>query len=161
VFLAGLVTIDSFDMTILSPDPNKDTEFWKELYNKVIAGFSERLRMQPSFRSWLGIDYKIRIEILGFEGSPNYVAQVQSSLTSQVLVKNGSTLATVWKAEPAMKVVQMQNLHEAVSAMVLEQVGEFISDYQKANPSNSRNGEANDVNAISVTGATKRAGQTR
>jgi hypothetical protein len=158
--LANLDTIDSFDMTVSCPDPNKDTEFWKDLYDKVVARFPERIRMQLTFRSYLDNIYKIRIEILGFEGSPNYVARVQSSLTSHVSVKNAWMLAEVWMAEPAAKVVQMQNLHEAVSAMVLEQAEEFISDYQKANPPGARTGEVNDVNVASMTGATKRASQT-
>jgi hypothetical protein len=143
--LTKLDTIDIIDMTVLCPDPNKDTEFWKDLYDKVVARFPERIRMQPTFRSYLDNIYKIRIEILGFEGCSNYVARVQSLLTSHVPIKNGSALADVWTTEPAMKVVQMQNLHEAVSAMVLEQAEEFISDYQKANPPNKRLSDSNDI----------------
>jgi hypothetical protein len=143
--LTKLDTIDIIDMTVLCPDPNKDTEFWNELYDKAIARFPERIRMQPTFRSYHDNIYKIRIEILGFEGSPNYVARVQSSLTSHVSIKNGWALADVWSTAPAMKVVQIQNLHEAVSAMVLEQAKEFISDYQKANPPNKQPSDANDI----------------
>jgi hypothetical protein len=143
--LTKLDTIDIIDMTVLCPDPNKDTEFWKNLYDKVVARFPERIRMQPTFRSSLDRIYKIRIEILGFEGCSNYVTRVQSSLTSHVSIKNGWALADVWTTEPAMKVVQIQNLHEAVSAMVLEQAEEFISDYQKANPPNKQPSDANDI----------------
>jgi len=134
--LTNLDTIDIIDMTVLCPDPNKDTEFWKDLYDEVTAAFPERIRLQPTFRSYLDRIYKIRIEILGFEGSPNYVACAQSSF------------ADVWTTEPAMKIVQKQNLHEAVSAMVLEQAEEFISDYQKANPPSKRPSDANDISIV-------------
>jgi hypothetical protein len=158
--LANLDTIDSFDMTVLCPDPNKDTEFWKDLYDKVVARFPERIRMRLTLRSYLDNIYKIRIEIFGFEDSPNYVARVQSSLTSNVSVKNGWALAEVWMAEPAMKVVQMQNLHEAVSAMVLEQAEEFIGDYQKANPPGTRASNVSDANVVPETGAAKSPAKT-
>ena len=146
--LADLDTIDSFDITVLCPDPNEDAEFWKGLYDKVLTAFPENLRMRPSFRSSLGSSYRIRIEILGFEGSPNYTARVQSSLTSQVSINKGLTHANVWSAEPAAKIVQKQDLHEVISAMALEQVEEFISDYQKANPPAKR---SSDINVTGVT----------
>ena len=46
----------------------------------------------------------------------------------------------------------MQNMHETVSAMVLEQVEEFISDYQKAKQthSQSRPSDANDANSVAA-----------
>jgi hypothetical protein len=146
--LTNLDTIDIIDMTVLCPDPNKDTEFWNGLYDKAIAKFPERIRMRPTFRSYLDNIYKIRIEILRLEGNLDYVAHVQSSLTSHVSIKDGWALAEVWAAAPSMKVVTIQNLHEAVSAMVLEQAEEFISDYQKANPPNKQPSDANDTNIV-------------
>lgn len=143
--LNNLDTIDIVNMTVSCPDPNKDAEFWNELYNTAIAKFPESIRMRPTFRSNRDNIYTIRIDILGFEDCPNYAARVQSSLTSGVSVKNGWALAEVWATAPSMKVVQIQNLHEAVSAMVLEQVEEFISDYQKANPPNKRPSDSNDI----------------
>jgi len=145
--LSNLDTIDITNMTILCPDPNKDAEFWKDLYDKVVATLPERIRMQPSFRSYLGNIYKIRIEILGFEGCPNYVARVESSLARHH-INNGLASDEAWVTAPSMKIVTIQNLHEAVSAMVLEQAEEFISDYQKANPTNKQPSDANDANIV-------------
>ena len=159
--LANLDTIDSFDMTVLCPDPNKDAKSWKGLYDKVVNRFPPGIRMRPTYRSSLDRIYKIRIEILGLEGSPNYVARVQSSFMRSVPLDVSHTswalAAEVWATAPIMQVVPMQNLHEAVSAMVLEQVDEFISDYHKANPSGTGVGDVNDVNAALMIAATKRA----
>ncbi len=150
--LTDLDTIDLIDMTILSPDPNKDAELWKALYDKIAATFSERIKFQLSVRSSLDRIYKIRIEILGFESSSNHIARVQSSLTGRAPTKNGFALADVWTTEPAIKVVSMQNMHETVSAMVLEQVDEFISDYQKAKQTHPqiKSSDINDVNSVAA-----------
>ena len=150
--LSDLDTIDLIDMTVLCSDPNKDAKLWQDLYDKVAAAFSERIRPQPNFRSSLDRIYKICIEILGFEGSPNYAARVQSSLTGRLPTKNGWTVADVWTTAPAMKVVPIQNLHETVSAMVMEQVEEFVSDYQKAKQTHPqpRPSDANDANSVAA-----------
>jgi hypothetical protein len=146
--LSNLDTIDTVNMTILCPDPNKDTEFWNELHNKVVAKFPERIRMQLTLRSYLDNIYKIRIEIIGIEGDSDCVVRIQSSLTSHVSIKGGWALAEVWATAPSIKVVTTQKLHETVSGMVMEQVEEFISDYQKANPPSKRPSDANDTNIV-------------
>jgi hypothetical protein len=146
--LSNIDTIDKVDMTILCPDPNEDTEFWKNLDDKVAATLPERIKLQLSFRNYLDNIYKIRIEILQFEDSSNYAARVQSLLTRYVHINNGFALADVWMAEPAMQIVQKQNLHEAVSEMVMEQVKEFISDYQKANPTDKQPSGENNIGIV-------------
>lgn len=142
-------------MTVLCPDPNKDAKFWKDLYGKVISRLPANIRMQLTVRSSLNRTYKIRIEILGFEGSPNCVARVQSSLTWDVFLDTSlkrSAIADVWTTAPMMKVVSIQNLPETVSKMVMDQLEEFISDYQKAKSKHPqvRPSDANDTAEVSA-----------
>jgi len=156
--LANLDTIDSVDMTVLCPDPNKDAKFWKNLHGKVVSRLPANIRMQPTFRSSLDRIYRIRIEILGLEGSPNYVARVQSSFIRSgpldVSHTSWALAAEVWATAPIMQVVPMQDTPDTVSRWVIEQLDEFISDYHKANPPGTH---VNDINVVSVTAATKRA----
>lgn len=146
--LRDIDTIDKVDITILCPDPNEDTEFWKDLNDKVANTLPENIRFKLTVRSYLDNIYKIRVEILQFENSPNYAVQIQSSLIRDVHIKRGSLLANVWMAEPAMKIVQEQDLQQAVSEMVSEQLEEFISDYQKANPPDKQAPDENDIGIL-------------
>jgi hypothetical protein len=148
--LTGIDTIDAVAMTVVCPDPNKDAEFWKDLYDKVIARFPARIRMQPSFRSSRDVVYKIRIEILRTESSQNYVVGVQSSLMRSVYLDRSldrREIVDVWVPTPKMQVVSMRDMPDAVSKLVVNQVEEFISDYQKANP-RVRLSDANDTTGI-------------
>jgi len=148
--LTGIDTIDSIEMTVLCPDPNKDAKFWKDLYSNVITKFPARIRMKPSPRSLRDSIYRIRIEILALEGSSNYVARVQSSLTRSVYLDRSlerQASVDVWATAPEMQVMSMVNIPDAVSKWVMDQVDEFIGDFQKANP-RVRLTDANDTTNV-------------
>ena len=80
-----------------------------------------------------------------------YVFHIQTLLAKNVYVEVKPALrqkADVWKTEPVMQAASAENTPAKVTEVVLEQVEEFISDYQKANHPNKRPSDTNGVSIV-------------
>ncbi len=102
-------------------------------------------------------ELRVGIDMLKLKDSQQYAFRIQTSLATKVSLANKPERyikADIWWTEPAMQVVSVEGMPAAVTGVVLEQVDAFIHAYLEANPPGTSVG---DVNAVSVTAATKRA----
>lgn len=152
--LAGLETVY---VVIVTPDtePNKDGLLWKELQAKVEQKL-EKVGIKTTFIPEEGIiyklpirsDLKIYVDMLKLTDSQQYVFRIQTSLSRVVRLAVGSELSfksDVWKTEPIMQAVSVQNMPGKVTDVVLDQIEAFIHAYLAANPKTLQTPDANDV----------------
>jgi hypothetical protein len=103
---------------------------------------------------------RIDIDMLMLDDLQQYVLRIQTSLAAEVSLASGpkcSMKADIWWTAPEMQVVSIKDMPAKVTEVVLHQVDKFVESYLAANPPGAHVGDVNDVNVVSMTGATKRA----
>ena len=139
----------------LSSDPNKGFLVWNDRRVKVEKKLKETSLKVASMLYYSDIDgdaarLDISMKMLKPTDSQQCVFWVQTSLARLVyLAKDSSRLiyAEVWKVGPKMDVASIQDMPNAVTNLVVEQVEVFVRNYLAANP---EGGQAPDANNVSI-----------
>ena len=171
----ALAGIEKLYVVIVPPDtgPKKDGLVWKELdklvrdklknagitiaeddVDKINPDLAKVLKKRLNsvrnlkFRSVNIPELRVDIEMLKLKGSQQYVFRIQIALSRLVYLAKDSSWsikADVWKVEPPMQAISVQNMPAVVTDVVLEQVDAFIAAYCAANPPGTRPSATNDI----------------
>lgn len=98
-------------------------------------------------------ELKVRMEMFKFADFEEHVCRIQTFLSRLVNLpakQSWSFRTDVWKTEPVMQVVSVQDMPAAVTNAVLNQVETFISCYQIATQRPVQPADANDITAVTV-----------
>jgi len=138
---------------------NIDSPVWEELADKVNRKITEAAIKRYSgpirgslMASNLPISIlRIDIDMLTLGDLQRYVLRIQTSLATEVSLANESKRymkADIWRTEPVMQVISIENMPAEVTDVVLRQVDKFIESYLAANPLNKRPCDANDISEV-------------
>ncbi|MHC4154551.1 MAG: hypothetical protein ACYST6_06475 [Planctomycetota bacterium] len=148
-----LAGIEHVHVVIETPDaePNKDGLMWRALEQKVKQKLSEAgLLPKNSARAQPGLLPSLRIDVdmLKLAESGQYVFRAQTCLATKIQLSRQSrhyVQADIWKVPPTMQAVQIPQMPERVTDVVLEQVDGFIHCHLAANPEGVGPADANAV----------------
>lgn len=93
-------------------------------------------------------DLKVRMEMFKFADSEEYVCRIQTSLSRLVNLpakQSWSFRTDVWKTEPAMQIVSVENMSAKVAEIVVQQIDTFIHACLSANPKDTAAADVNDI----------------
>jgi hypothetical protein len=153
----ALMGIRQLYIVVLPPDgePNKDGLNWKNLEAAVQSKIGEAgikiaqaIQHEHTLRSLDIPELRIDINMLKLEEPVQYIFHIETSLAKKVyLTKDASRRIKVdlWKTEPIMQAVSVEDMPAAVTSAVSEQVEAFIHAHLAANPSNKRPSDSNDI----------------
>jgi len=146
----SLADVDKLAVVIIPAptEPNTDGLIWEKLtaevlakLNKaginIIAGIAGNILEIPELRLY--------IDILKISDSQQYVIRVQTTFAEKVLVKEGAKLyikAEVFKTDPVMRVILIQDMPHSIASIVDEQVDAFIAVWSATKSANKQSAEA-------------------
>ncbi|HUS73509.1 MAG TPA: Ada metal-binding domain-containing protein [Sedimentisphaerales bacterium] len=132
------ITIAEDDVDKVNPDIKK--VLLRRLKEKDVRNLRLRSANIPELR--------IDIDMLKLTDSHLYVFRIQTSLARAVYLAKHPKLgfkADVWKVEPVIQQVFVQNMPAKVTDVVLAQVEAFIAAYRAANPPGAKSADANNI----------------
>ena len=91
---------------------------------------------------------KVRMEMFKFADSEEYVCRIQTSLSRLVNLpakQSWSFRTDVWKTEPVMQIVSVENMSAKVAEIVVQQIDTFIHAFLSANPKGVETAGANGI----------------
>lgn len=139
---------------------------WKDLEQKIKKRLEQAgVEIAPGVSLGRGLmdhdipELRVHMDLLEFTDSNIYVFRVQVTLATKVYLKEKgvSFKAEAWRADPKMQAVPAQNMPDAVTETIMEQVEAFIYSRLAANPQTKQPTDANDANAASLTTQTSSA----
>lgn len=155
--LAG-IGILCLDIVMPEAEAKKNSLAWEKLKDKAKSEL-EQADIEVTCQFYK--EYEIRcprlrvdIEMLALEDSHQYILRIQTSLARAVyLAKHTSwaVVADVWKSEPVMQVISVQDMPPTVTNLALEQVKAFIGAYRLANSQLGQLPDVNDTIAVPAT----------
>jgi hypothetical protein len=93
-------------------------------------------------------ELRVFIEILKLNDSQQHIFFVQTSLSRAVNLAEPKWISAfktdVWKTDPVIKLVTLQNIPVEITEVALEQVEAFIEAYRQVNPSSNQPLDADD-----------------
>jgi hypothetical protein len=144
-------------IVIFLPDaePNKDGLNRKDLEAAVEGKISQSsikiaraIQREHILRSLDIPELKININMLKIEEPNQYVFHIETSLAKKVYLTRDTSQRTkvdLWKTEPIMQAVSVEDMPAVITSAVLGQIEEFIHAYLAANPLNKRPSDSNDI----------------
>ena len=152
----NLAGIDNLHVTIIHPEGEPNGLAWDKLKARINSKLN-RAGIKV-FSPEAGVMYKlpiwpeliIRVDILKLEQSRQCVFHIQTLLAKSIYLQLKPALsqkADVWKTEPVMQAVSVENMPAKTAEVVLKQVEVFIHAYLAANSLNKRASDANDISA--------------
>jgi hypothetical protein len=141
-----LAGIKELCIVILPSDnePNKDGLARKELLTKVEQKLRQSgVKINPGIAGdILNIpELRVYVDMLKPADSQQYVFRIEISLARKIVLPEQQKLglkADVWKTEPIMEAVSVENMPARVTDAVLKQVEAFIGAYLTANPAGAK-----------------------
>lgn len=153
-----LANIDKLAVLIIPTPSEVNTEglVWEQLTAKVLTKLNKvEINIVGGAGNILEVpELRLYIDMLEIRDSQQYVIRVQTSFAEKVLVKEGAKLyikAEVFRTDPVMRVISIQDMPQSVIDAVSEQVDAFIAvwsatksaDKQTADTSTPRKAESN------------------
>ncbi len=152
----ALAGIDRLLVAIVPPysEPNKDGLVWGELEIKIINKLNKAgIKLVGTISgNILEInELRVHIDMLKLEDLQQYVFCIQTSFATKVSLVNEPKRyikADVWKTEPTMQAIPVENMPDTVTNVVLEQVEAFIHAWLAANPPEEQPSDTNEISAV-------------
>jgi len=131
--------IEQLYAIVIPPDsePNKDGLVWEELEAKVEYRLKEAKLGAVKPRSLPTPHLNIEIDMLKLSDLQQYIFRIQTSLVRTVTLSAKRNLhldVDVWKTDPVMQAVSVEDMPDRVTEVVLKQAETFIVAYFAANP---------------------------
>lgn len=157
----------------LDTEPNKNGLIFKELETKVINNLLEAgMKVVGSIKTVMTVglaiselsELRVDIDMLkpvphqkssgspGF-GAGQYVFRIQASVLREVRLARRSDLAlraNVWRTQPVMQLVSVENMSAKVTNVVSEHVEAFIQAWLAANPQGVQSPDAEKSGTVSL-----------
>lgn len=157
----ALAEIKLINVTIAPPDTEqiKDNLHLKELKGKIEQKLQKAKinvfipKEGVRYRLPIISNLKVHIGMLKFVDSEKYVFLIQTSLSRLVnlaVSQTHSFRTDVWKTEPAMQIVSIEDMSAKVAEIVLQQAETFINAYLEANPKGRQPADANEVRSVTA-----------
>ena len=151
-----LADIGKIHVAIIQPDskPNKDGLVWKNLKTDIKKKLKETsLKMIPGKAGKL-LDVpalRVHIAMLKFDDMQKYVFHVQSVLAKKMSIGQKASRfikVDVWKSNPVMQAVSVQDMPATVTKVVLDQAETFAHAYLAAKSKNDPISDADVANPV-------------
>jgi hypothetical protein len=152
-----LADISNLHVTILHAGEEPNGLVWEKLKAQINNQISQAgikvFSPEPGVMYKLPIwpELQIRVDMLKLEQPQQYVFHIQTLLAKSIYVQLKPALrqkADVWKTEPMMQAVPVENMPDKVTEVVLKQVDGFIEAWRAANPTDKQLSDANEISII-------------
>ena len=160
LYVGIAVNKEYISMTSDFDGSSKDGLVWKELERKAMNKLLEAdIKVVGNIKTVIKFglniselsELRVDIDMLNLNDSQQYLFHIQTCLSRNVVLKYQPVLglrADVWKSNPVMQAVPIQNMPAEVTKATLAQVDEFIADYRIANPPGSPKIDSNDITTV-------------